>query len=437
MSAGPAPAARDDAAARALAAAERAGYRLMLLGRSAALGLALVWTGYGAALSGNPLGPTLVSLSLAAGLVELASLGGPGERRWRRYGIVALDVATLVGAALFAPLMDGAEVPQHMVLRAYGMHLLWFAPVVSALALSPGLTAFAGAAAALGVWAVFLGVTADMPRPLSWGDLAPDATAADYVALLLDPAFVGRGNRVEESVALLAGGLLLALAVRRARAVAAALARESAARRRVEAAFGRHVPESVARALVEAPEAMAPTLHDATVLHLDAEGFTAFADGRPPTEVLETLDALLGAAAERIAAAGGVVVSFGGDSLLAAFGAPVAQPDHADRALGAARAILAALDGAPLGVRIGLASGPVAAGLVGGRARQAFTVYGEVVNRAQRLEQACKEAGARLLVAAETVDRLARRDGLAPLPPLILPGLAEPARAYASSSASQ
>lgn len=396
---------RDDPSA-ALDAAERAGYRLMLLGRTAVLALAFAWSLFGAALNGNVFGPLVVAGSLLIGLAEFATLGGRHERRWRRFAIVGLDVGMVAAAAIHAPLLAGEAVPQHFVFRAYSLHLLWFAPVVSALTLSPALTAFAGAAAAAAVWAIYLGVTHGMERILSWSDLARGADAAAYIALMLDPDFIARGNRIEESAALLAGGLLLAVAVRRARSVVTAHAIEAARRRRVERVFGRHVPSAVAQRLIDSPGALAPTVQDATALHLDAEGFTAFAAGRPPVEVLETLDALLARAAAVVADRGGVVVSFGGDSMLAVFGAPLPLPDHAERALDAARAILAALTDAPLKVRIGLASGPVAAGVVGGRARQAFTIYGDVVNRAQRLEQACKTAGVRLLVSTETADRV-------------------------------
>lgn len=396
----------DGDAAMALIAAEREGYRLLLLGRTGVLGLALIWALYGAALSGNPIGPGLVALSLLVGVVELGSLGRPAERRWRRFALIGFDVACVAAAAVHAPLLAGQDVPQHFVFRAYGLHLLWFAPVVTALSLSPALVAFAGLAAAMAVWAIYLGVTMDMPRMLTWADLQPGADGATYVALLLDPDFVGRGNRIEESVALAAGGMLLALAVFRARKMVVSHARETAARRRIEGIFGRHVPLEIARQLA-ATGTLAPRIHDATVLHMDAEGFTRFADGRDPAEVMATLDALLARAAAVVAAHGGVPVSFAGDSLLAVFGAPSPLDNHAARATEAARAILAALDGAPLAVRIGVATGAVAAGVVGGEARQAFTIYGDVVNRAQRLEQACKGASERLRLSDETIARLA------------------------------
>jgi class 3 adenylate cyclase len=250
------------------------------------------------------------------------------------------------------------------------------------------------------------------------------------MALVLDPAFAGRGERVQETLALVAGALVLAAAVERARRVTLDRAAEAFRRRRVERAFGRHVPEAVAARLAAEPDGFPPTLHDATVLHLDAEGFTAFAAGRPPAEVLAALDALLALAGEEVARRGGVVTGFAGDSLLAVFGAPLLDPSHPAQALAAARAILARAGETRLAVRIGIATGPLAAGLVGGAARQAYTVYGETVNRAQRLEAANKRDGGRLLVSAETAARLGPGAGLVPAEPVAAAGFAEPIPAW-------
>jgi len=431
------PTARDpDAAeaapvAEALERAERAGFRLMLLGRSALLALMTLWTLHIAWISGNPVGPIATASSLLVGLVALRPLGTAHERRWHRYAIVGFDAATLAVGAITVPLLASGEVPQVFVYRAQGGEVLWFLPVVSALALSPGLTLFAGAAAAAAVWAIFLGVTAEMEQVLGWGDLPREATAAEYMALLLDPAFAGQGSRFQESAGLLAGGAILALAVWRARRVVAAHSVELARRQRVEQLFGRHVPETIARRLIEQPGDFAPSVQEATALHLDAAGFTAFAAGKPPAEVMRALDRLLGQVSAIVAREGGVVVSFGGDSVLATFGVPVAQADHADRAVAAARAVLAETRDGPLRVRIGVASGQIATGIIGTDGRQAFTVYGETVNLSQRLEQANKALGGWLLVGEAAYARLSDPAGLVEVPPLELPGVEGRCVAYA------
>ena len=207
------------------------------------------------------------------------------------------------------------------------------------------------------------------------------------------------------------GGGVLAYAVRRARRVVFALAEAEDRRQRIERAFGQHVPDWVVRRLIDDPASLTPSVHEASILFMDVENFTAFSAGRDPLLVMTRLDALLDATSGLVARAGGIVVSYGGDSMLAVFGGPGAPEDHADRAFIAARDILATHDVHPLRLRIGLATGEVASGIVGGAARKSFTFYGETVNLAQRLEQSCKTTGTRLLRSPETYAAL-RSTGL-------------------------
>ncbi len=100
---------------------------------------------------------------------------------------------------------------------------------------------------------------------------------------------------------------------------------------------------------------------------------------------------------------GGTVMQFVGDAVMACFGAPVAQPDHADRALAAAIAMIEAqvlLDAewaerglSAFGLGIGLSTGPVAAALLGSEERLEYTLVGDTVNLAQRLQDLARPAG--------------------------------------------
>lgn len=142
------------------------------------------------------------------------------------------------------------------------------------------------------------------------------------------------------------------------------------------------------------------------MLFLDVEGFTSFAETRPPQEVLATLHAFFDTATETIAGHGGVVIDLIGDALLATFNIPLAEHDHAAAGMRAAADLIRSADatrfeGTRFGVRIGIATGPVAAGSVGGR-RQTYTVYGDTVNLAQRLEQLNKQADTRVLISEAT-----------------------------------
>ncbi|MFL6263890.1 MAG: adenylate/guanylate cyclase domain-containing protein [Thermoanaerobaculia bacterium] len=135
---------------------------------------------------------------------------------------------------------------------------------------------------------------------------------------------------------------------------------------------------------------------EATVLFADLVGFTAFAENAPPERVAESLDAFLDLAVEAIFRAGGTLDKFIGDCVMAFFGAPVAQPDHAVRAVRAAVEIQAGLaawnarraaEGLPgFKARVALNSGPVVVGDIGSARRVDYTVLGNTVNVASRLE---------------------------------------------------
>jgi class 3 adenylate cyclase len=123
--------------------------------------------------------------------------------------------------------------------------------------------------------------------------------------------------------------------------------------------------------------------------------------------VIGLLDGFFGAAATVVEGHSGVIVNHVGDALIAAFNAPLPIADHAARAVDAARALqsLVALRdfaGHRLRLRIGIATGPVAAGTVGGATRQTYTVYGDTVNVAQRLERLNKKLTTGCLISGAT-----------------------------------
>ena len=157
-------------------------------------------------------------------------------------------------------------------------------------------------------------------------------------------------------------------------------------------------------AAVQATHARAEERKLATVLFGDLVGSTALADAEDPERVRARLDRFYAAMTEEIERTGGTVESFAGDSVMAAFGAPSALEDHAERALHAALAMqhrLTELFGAKLSLRIGVNTGDV----VIGRAREGTSfVTGDAVNVAARLEQAARSgevlAGERTVAAA-------------------------------------
>jgi class 3 adenylate cyclase len=153
---------------------------------------------------------------------------------------------------------------------------------------------------------------------------------------------------------------------------------------------------------------------DATVMFCDLRGFTSFAERTPPDRVIQVLNRYLGEMADAVLDAGGTLVGFLGDGILAIFGAPIPVPDHADRALAAARSMLlerlprfnewAREAGFEEGFRmgVGLNSGSIMSGNVGSERRLEYTAIGDTVNTASRIEQLTKEYPFGALLADDT-----------------------------------
>lgn len=190
-------------------------------------------------------------------------------------------------------------------------------------------------------------------------------------------------------------------------------------RRAMEATRGQLLLEKllpgVANAALKDPLSLldAPRSVEATLLVTDLRGFTSLSEKMQPSDVFEMLNHLQGALSEAVHACGGIVDKFMGDGMLAVFGATDPSPDHARRALEAVRRIRATLDeqnrtqaGGRLRIGIGVHSGTVVAGCMGGGSRLEFTVIGDAVNTTSRLEAMTKEKGVDVLVSEETASRV-------------------------------
>ena len=167
----------------------------------------------------------------------------------------------------------------------------------------------------------------------------------------------------------------------------------------------------------------APTLggerREVTILVSDIAGYTAISEDMPPESVLHLINRYFSKAAGTVERHYGFVDKFMGDGMLAVFGAPLSDPDHAAHAVAAASELLritaadpglAGPDGEPLRTRIGIATGPVLIGNVGSTRRLSYTVIGDTVNLAARLEAENKTFGTDILVTEETA-RAAGVDG--------------------------
>ncbi|HVM10067.1 MAG TPA: adenylate/guanylate cyclase domain-containing protein [Acidimicrobiales bacterium] len=172
--------------------------------------------------------------------------------------------------------------------------------------------------------------------------------------------------------------------------------------------FGRHVGTDVARQAVAHGFDFEGELCEVSILFVDVVGSVPLLERRAPREVMRMLNALFDRVVEVVEASGGWVNRFQGDAALCIFGAPVAMPDHADRALRAALELRTAIDGLrssfpELDTGIGVSSGEAVTGYLGGASRYEFGIVGEPANEAARLSDEAKRRPSRVLASAATI----------------------------------
>ena len=197
---------------------------------------------------------------------------------------------------------------------------------------------------------------------------------------------------------------------------------EAIERERVRDIFSRFVPGDVVEEVLASTDEnlrLGGVELDCTVLFSDLRGFTSFSETQPAARVIEVVNHYLNEMTEAILDAGGTLVSYMGDGIMAVFGAPLEQPDHADRALVAAREMVGIrLDrfnawlaeqgfGRSFEMGVGLNSGTVMAGNVGSEQRVEYTAIGDTTNTASRLEGLTKNSEAMLFISSTTRERLA------------------------------
>ena len=214
---------------------------------------------------------------------------------------------------------------------------------------------------------------------------------------------------------------LLALAVGTLGTLAVLYLVEAIERERVHDLFSRFVPADVVDQVVASAGSdlrLGGVELDCTILFSDLRGFTSFSETEPAAKVIEVVNFYLNEMTEAILGAGGTLIAYMGDGIMAAFGAPLTQDDHADRALRAAREMVGprlerfnawlADQGHSSGfaMGVGLNSGPVMAGNVGAEQRVEYTTIGDTTNTASRLEGMTKGSGHMLFCSQSTRDRL-------------------------------
>jgi adenylate cyclase len=194
---------------------------------------------------------------------------------------------------------------------------------------------------------------------------------------------------------------------------------EARVARRIRRLFSSYVTERVVERLIADPKMarLGGERREVTILFSDIRGFTSYSEKTPPEEVVRTLNEYLEAMTEVIFRWEGTLDKFMGDTILAFWGAPLPQDDHAERALRCALHMCSRLDqlnaawaaaGRPaLEIGVGITTGTVLVGNIGAEGKKMdYTVIGDQVNLCSRVEELTKTYQSRILLTASTLERL-------------------------------
>jgi class 3 adenylate cyclase len=316
--------------------------------------------------------PARVAIAGDTGIGESLPRSRPSFAAWSNRSILAVAFVYALAGAMLATVFDRAtEMPVVVVLIGCGLTLVYGVPITVGVAFSPSLQPIRDLAA--GTERVAAGDYSQRLPVVQDDDLG-----------VLTASF----NRMQAGLA---------------------------ERQRLQAAFGTYVdPALAARLLEQGDDIFTGERREVTVMFVDIRDFTPFAEANPAEDVVARLNALFEIVVPAVVDAGGHVNKFLGDGALAVFGAPNDLADHADAAVTAAvlihRLVAERFAGA-LRIGIGINTGLVIAGTIGGAGKLEFTLIGDTVNVAARVEQLTKTTGDTILLTHRTVDALITRPG--------------------------
>jgi adenylate cyclase len=333
----------------------------------------------------------------------------------RRYGYAAVETSlpTLVifyYASFLGPV-------QALLMPSAFLYFLFI--LLSTLRLDFTLSAFTGLVAAVEYAAV----------ALFWGSL--DATVAE-------PMLTSLPQHLAKAGILLLTGIAAGFVASRLRSSFTRALESHEERARILGVFGQHVSPEVVERLVTGEAQGKSEMRDVCVMFLDIRDFTAFAEKRSAEDVVAYLNAIFDAAVLGVTLHRGIVNKFLGDGLMAVFGAPISEGNPCADAVAAGLEILDRIEKLraedripPTRVGLGLHAGPAIVGTIGSTQRKEYTVIGDVVNVASRVEALNKELGSQMLVT-EAVWRGCGRSDEPPLSrePLRVRGREMPVRIF-------
>ncbi len=258
--------------------------------------------------------------------------------------------------------------------------------------------------------------------------------AAEYAAIALfwsssdaelaqvAPALTSLPHHLGKAVVLLVGGVAAGFVARRLRRSFTSAIESVGERARILGVFGQHVSPEVVERLVAGTKEWKSELREVCVMFLDIRNFTGFAETKTPEEVVDYLNAVFESTVDAVVKRNGIVNKFLGDGFMAVFGAPIVEGNASRAAVEAALDITSRIEqlveeGAipPTVVGIGLHTGTAIVGNIGSAQRKEYTVIGDAVNVASRIEALNKELASKILLSDETW-RASGRTDLEPKP---------------------
>ena len=344
--------------------------------------------------------PWFLAIYFVATVIRLVWTRRARLPTWSLVGSIVIDMALLMG--LIWSFHIQYQQPPAFYLKAPTVLYVFIFIALRALRFQAGFVLLAGAVAAAGWLALLVYAAAFDPGGMP--------ITRDYVRYMTSNMILV-GAEVDKVVAILVVSALLAWSLRRARRTLVSAVREGSAARELKRFFA----VDVARAIVHADEAVRPghgVCREAAAMFVDLRGFTALGNALEPDALIALLAEYQARMVPAIQRHGGSVDKFLGDGILASFGAARASPTAAAEALAAADDLLAEAQawraersaaGLPA-PRVGcaVAVGPLIFGAVGDETRLEYTVIGEPVNLAAKLEKHTKVEGVNALTTADT-----------------------------------
>ncbi len=319
------------------------------------------------------------------------------------YLSIVVDMALLFG--LIWSFHVQYEQPPSFYLKAPTLLYVFIFIALRALHFEVRFVLTAGCVAAAGwlamVWYV---IAADPGDPM---------ITRDYVEYMTSNSIL-LGAEFDKAISILLVTAILALAIARARHLLVQSVIDSTAAQDLSRFLPSEIAEQVASS-ADGVEAGQGEVREATIFFIDLAGFTAIGETLRPEQLIRTMNEYFSAVSKPILENGGMINQFQGDAILASFNLPNRDEDHAANAVRSALAISGILRertfgyGLRLKARIGINSGEVVGGLVGTSDRLSYTVHGDHVNLAARLEQLNKDYATQIIVSERTAE-LAGRD---------------------------